>query len=275
MAKVFQLRRGIRTENDQFTGVEGEIVAVIDQTNTSDTTIRLHDDIKLGGFEVARADLLNTGNGAVTIIDFATSISQQPGTENTIIRYDSFGVGQFIFDFPGDQITPGTLNVSTLVGPANLFMTFDGAGLVIGQPTIANIDIEDESVVDYNIPDNEIQTVKIADLSVGTPNFGYLVIDSDKLTDISITEAKIENGSVITSKIADLNITPATHFALNSVTNAKFASNAITEDALENNTILKENVDANSAGNAHGERHIDTVAPLDVNGNDEDLFYQV
>lgn len=274
MAKVFQLRRGTRAEHDQFTGVEGEIAGVIDQTNTTDTTIRLHDDVKLGGFEVARADLLNTGDGAVFLDDFATSFVQGGGPD-TIIKYDSFGVAQFINDFPGTDITIGSLNVSTLIGPADKFMTFDGAGLVIGQDTIGTADILDESIMDFNIPDDSISTDKLDDLTVGTPDFGYLIVDSVKLADNSVGNPKIENGAVTTSKISDGNINPAIHLVANSITNTKLTSNSITSVSLANNTILKDNVDANSAGNARGARIINDVPPNDVIGVDGDIYYQV
>lgn len=48
MAKVLQIRRGTTAQNDNFTGLAGEITF-----DTETKTLRVHDGIKLGGYPVA------------------------------------------------------------------------------------------------------------------------------------------------------------------------------------------------------------------------------
>lgn len=51
MARVLQIRRGNATQNDNFTGMAGEITM-----DTDAKTLRVHDGETLGGFALARAD---------------------------------------------------------------------------------------------------------------------------------------------------------------------------------------------------------------------------
>ena len=51
MSKILQIRRGTTSENDNFTGLSGEITF-----DTDAKTIRVHDGTTLGGFALARAD---------------------------------------------------------------------------------------------------------------------------------------------------------------------------------------------------------------------------
>lgn len=54
MATQVQFRRGNTAQNDAFTGATGEITV-----NTSNNSIRVHDDGQQGGYELLRADLTN------------------------------------------------------------------------------------------------------------------------------------------------------------------------------------------------------------------------
>lgn len=49
-----QFKRGTTTQNNAFTGAEGEIT--IDLTTLA---VRVHDGLTVGGYELARADLNN------------------------------------------------------------------------------------------------------------------------------------------------------------------------------------------------------------------------
>ena len=51
MSRVLQIRRGTTAQNDNFTGLAGEITF-----DTTAKTIRVHDGATLGGFALARAD---------------------------------------------------------------------------------------------------------------------------------------------------------------------------------------------------------------------------
>lgn len=55
MTRILQIRRGTATQNDNFTGMNGEITM-----DTTNKTVRIHDGETLGGFALARADDVNT-----------------------------------------------------------------------------------------------------------------------------------------------------------------------------------------------------------------------
>lgn len=58
MARILQIRRGSTAQNDNFTGLAGEITF-----DTEEKTLRVHDGETLGGFALARADNLSSGTG--------------------------------------------------------------------------------------------------------------------------------------------------------------------------------------------------------------------
>ena len=51
MTRILQIRRGTATQNDNFTGLNGEITM-----DTTNKTIRIHDGETLGGIKLARQD---------------------------------------------------------------------------------------------------------------------------------------------------------------------------------------------------------------------------
>ena len=51
MTRILQIRRGTSAQNDNFTGMAGEITM-----DTTNKTVRVHDGETLGGFALARAD---------------------------------------------------------------------------------------------------------------------------------------------------------------------------------------------------------------------------
>lgn len=51
MARILQIRRGTTAQNDNFTGLAGEL-----SFDTDTKTMRVHDGEKLGGYALARAD---------------------------------------------------------------------------------------------------------------------------------------------------------------------------------------------------------------------------
>ena len=57
MARILQIRRGTTAQNDNFTGLSGEITF-----DTDAKTIRVHDGQTLGGFPLARADDTSSAN---------------------------------------------------------------------------------------------------------------------------------------------------------------------------------------------------------------------
>ena len=58
MARILQIRRGSTAQNNNFTGLAGEITF-----DTEEKTLRVHDGETLGGFTLARADKDSSGTG--------------------------------------------------------------------------------------------------------------------------------------------------------------------------------------------------------------------
>lgn len=58
MARVLQIRRGTTAQNDNFTGLPGEL-----SFDTDTKTLRVHDGERLGGYALARADAVATAPG--------------------------------------------------------------------------------------------------------------------------------------------------------------------------------------------------------------------
>lgn len=55
MTRILQIRRGTSAQNDNFTGLNGEITM-----DTTNKTVRIHDGETLGGFALARHDEIDT-----------------------------------------------------------------------------------------------------------------------------------------------------------------------------------------------------------------------
>ena len=62
MATQVQFRRGTATQNNAFTGAEGELTV-----NLSNYSLRLHDGVSAGGYEIARQDFTNATFGATVL----------------------------------------------------------------------------------------------------------------------------------------------------------------------------------------------------------------
>ena len=107
MARVLQIRRGTTAQNDNFTGMAGEITF-----DTDAKTLRVHDGETLGGFALARADTTSgggtTGGGDFDISDVPAEFWQQlfaqycpaPFTimDSTLVNIPTSGGTQYIFE---------------------------------------------------------------------------------------------------------------------------------------------------------------------------------
>lgn len=62
MTRILQIRRGTTAQNDNFTGMPGEITM-----DTDSKTVRIHDGETLGGFALQRADSAATNTGTFDI----------------------------------------------------------------------------------------------------------------------------------------------------------------------------------------------------------------
>ncbi|MCL2748511.1 MAG: hypothetical protein FWE50_00345 [Alphaproteobacteria bacterium] len=100
MTRILQIRRGTAAQNDNFTGLAGEI-----SMDTDTKTLRIHDGETLGGFLLARADMENT-NGA-------------PSGEGTNFDIETVPVGFWNGLFAAHNLRPARFLESTLCTVAN------------------------------------------------------------------------------------------------------------------------------------------------------------
>ena len=90
MPTQVQFRRGNEGQNNNFKGAAGEI-----SINTDTNSIRVHNGITTGGFELARDDLSNVGNASISgILTAAQFVGDGSGLTNLV----STGVGVEIRD---------------------------------------------------------------------------------------------------------------------------------------------------------------------------------
>jgi hypothetical protein len=74
MATQVQFRRGTATQNNAFTGSEGEL-----SVNLSNYSLRLHDGVSAGGYEIARQDFSNATFGATVLPTLNTTYNLGSG----------------------------------------------------------------------------------------------------------------------------------------------------------------------------------------------------
>ncbi len=112
MARVLQIRRGTAAQNNNFTGLAGEVTF-----DTDAKTLRVHDGIQLGGYALARADDANSGSGTDNNVSFdINSVSDEfwtalfarmmpsPLTQTASPEMPLMTTSYVDCGFPGDQI---------------------------------------------------------------------------------------------------------------------------------------------------------------------------
>lgn len=67
MPTIVQFRRGTQTQNNNFLGSEGEL-----SINTTTNSLRVHDGVQTGGYELARTDLSNVTVGVLPSLSIGT-----------------------------------------------------------------------------------------------------------------------------------------------------------------------------------------------------------
>lgn len=84
-AIAVQLRRGTKLENDNFTGLQGEFTAVIE---SGYSTCRIHDGLKMGGYEFALANMANVNFSDVGIAakDLSNVTDEDKTNANLLFR---------------------------------------------------------------------------------------------------------------------------------------------------------------------------------------------
>jgi hypothetical protein len=141
MPTQVQFRRGNEGQNNNFKGAAGEI-----SVNTSTNSIRVHNGIATGGFELARADLSNVGNvslsGIVTATAFVGDGSQLTGIQDLTGPWVSEQVGIYTNSYVGigttnpeyDLHVIGNARITGILTVGNASITIDGNtnNIVIG-----------------------------------------------------------------------------------------------------------------------------------------------
>ena len=81
MTRILQIRRGSSAQNDNFTGLAGEITF-----DTSNKTLRVHDGETLGGFALARQDSINNFDISSVSASFWNNLFSiyQPNSVNSL-----------------------------------------------------------------------------------------------------------------------------------------------------------------------------------------------
>jgi hypothetical protein len=124
MATRVQFRRGNTVQNDAFTGAPGELTV-----NTSNNSIRVHDDGQLGGYELLRADLTNLS---------VPLPAGQPAGNTTEVQFNDDGnfaaSAALTFDSAANLLTAANLAVTEMV-TSNLNPEGD---LVLGLGNVTN-----------------------------------------------------------------------------------------------------------------------------------------
>ena len=135
MSRVLQIRRGTAAQNDNFTGLPGEITY-----DTTAKTIRVHDGATLGGVALARADEIpESGGGSDFDIDSVpdtkwteifSRIAPTPFTE-----YSS--TNMIVHSVPFTEYIFSDVFTMPIVVRAHLVCMSDAAGYAAGNETTA------------------------------------------------------------------------------------------------------------------------------------------
>ena len=130
MPTQVQFRRGSQSQNNNFKGAAGEI-----SVNTDTNSLRVHNGITTGGFELARADLSNVSGISTTAgiwVSGSTGIytGTKVGIGTTIPRYDLHVIGSGTTALFVD----GNARITGILTVGNSSITFDGTNnnIVIG-----------------------------------------------------------------------------------------------------------------------------------------------
>jgi len=114
MATQVQFRRGTETQNNNFTGVEGEL-----SVNLTALALRLHDGTTAGGYEIARADMSNAVFANTVLPD--TDNSKDLGASGT--RFANVYATTFNGALSGNATTATTLETARNING----ISFDGS----------------------------------------------------------------------------------------------------------------------------------------------------
>ena len=133
MSRVLQISRGTTAENNNFTGLAGEITY-----DTTAKTLRVHDGETLGGFALARADEMPSPSDSFDITtvpdatwaDIIARVAPTPYTVKTSSNLTISGSTYIEYIF-------GTVTTEPISIRAYLVCQTDAAGYAVGDETSA------------------------------------------------------------------------------------------------------------------------------------------
>lgn len=133
MTRVLQIRRGTTAQNDNFTGLAGEITF-----DTDEKRIRVHDGATLGGFALARVDEIPTASDtfdidSVSDTKWAEIVARVAPATFTVSHSTPITVSNTTiieYFFAGISVTPYIIR-------ANLVCQTAAAGYAVGDETSA------------------------------------------------------------------------------------------------------------------------------------------
>ena len=113
MATQVQFRRGTATQNNNFTGAEGEL-----SVNLSNYSLRLHDGTTAGGYEIARQDFSNATFGATVLPTLNTTYN----LGSSAFKFLNVHSQEFTGDLTGNADTATALQTARTING----VSFDG-----------------------------------------------------------------------------------------------------------------------------------------------------
>lgn len=135
MSRVLQIRRGTGAQNDNFTGLAGEITF-----DTDAKTIRVHDGETLGGVALARADEIpESGGGSEFDIDsvpdekWAEIVARVAPAPFTIHATPNMAIPTTAYT----EVVFSDVSTTPIITRAYLVCQTDAAGYVAGDETSA------------------------------------------------------------------------------------------------------------------------------------------
>ena len=123
MPTIVQFRRGTQTQNNNFLGSSGEL-----SIDTSANSLRVHDGVQTGGYELARSDLSNITVGILTSLSIGTgggnteviSSARQLKNITSIDSTTKSSLSSALLDDASSNINSGSVNVSGIVTATNI-----------------------------------------------------------------------------------------------------------------------------------------------------------
>lgn len=215
MATQVQFRRGTATQNNNFTGANGEL-----SVNLSNYSIRLHDGVSAGGYEIARANLSNATFGATVLpssnttynigsssFKFANIFSQTftgalTGNSDTATKLiTARNINGIPFDGTQNITIEAAIDKTLTIGTGLSGTSFDGATDVT--VAIKNVDnLSQNKLTKWNDTDNQfVDSIIDSDASTATVSgsltvTGNLLVQGDTTT-ISTTNLAVTDKLII------------------------------------------------------------------------------